>query len=132
MLSWNSRDLTVQSLRHLLDTDQGATLRVLVRDNASTDGTAETLARQVPEVELDVGDRNLGFAGGMNSLLARTTADWVLVLNSDAWPEPGAIGAMLRAGQRADEKLQADRKGERLVGLIAAERDELLGPSLPA
>jgi GT2 family glycosyltransferase len=98
MLTWNTRDLTVQSLRHLLDTDQGVTLRLLVRDNASTDGTAEALAREVPEAEVDVGQRNLGFAAGMNALLTRTTADWVLVLNSDAWPEPGAIAAMLRAG----------------------------------
>jgi GT2 family glycosyltransferase len=99
MLTWNTRELTVRSLRHLLDTDQGATLRVLVRDNASTDGTAAALAREVPEAEVDVGDRNLGFAGGMNALLERTTADWVLVLNSDAWPEPGAVGALLRAGR---------------------------------
>src|SRR5260221_5925535 len=39
---------------------------------------------------------------------------------------------MLWAGERADEKLEPDGKRERLVGLLAAERHELFGPSLSA
>jgi GT2 family glycosyltransferase len=91
VVTWNTRDLTVKALRHLLDTDQGCELRLLVRDNGSEDGTPEALAAEVPEAEVDAGRQNLGFAAGMNTLLARSTAPWFLALNSDAWPEPGAI-----------------------------------------
>jgi GT2 family glycosyltransferase len=91
VVTWNTAELTVQALRHLLDTDQGVDLRVLVRDNASSDGTAEAIARAVPEAEIDDGDVNLGFAGGMNTLIARSRAPWFLALNSDAWPRAGAI-----------------------------------------
>lgn len=103
VVTYNTRDLTVQALRRLLDSDQGADLRLLVHDNASSDGTAAGLADQVPEAEVEVGDRNLGFAGGVNRALARSTAPWALLLNSDAWPDEGAIGALVAAAERRPE-----------------------------
>ncbi len=90
----------MQALRRLLDSDQGATLRLLVRDNASSDGTVEALAASVPEADVDAGAENLGFAAGMNSLLARSTAPWFLALNSDAWPRPLAIQHLIATARR--------------------------------
>ena len=40
-------------------------------------------------------------------------------------------GAVLRTGERADEQLEADGERERLVRLLPAEGDELLGPCGP-
>jgi GT2 family glycosyltransferase len=71
-----------------------------VRDNASTDGTAEALAREVPEAEVDAGSRNLGFAAGVNTIIRRSDAPWFFALNSDAWPEPGALAALIDAAER--------------------------------
>jgi GT2 family glycosyltransferase len=99
VVTWNTADLTATALRRLLDTDQGCDFRLLVRDNASTDGTAERIAREIPEAELEAGDENLGFAAGMNRLIARSDAPWFFALNPDAWPEPGAIGRLVRAAQ---------------------------------
>ena len=95
VLTFNTRDLTVEALRRLLDSDQRARLRLLVRDNASSDGTAAAIAAKVPEAELEAGEENVGFAAGVNRLLTRSTAPWVLLLNSDAWPDEGAIGRMV-------------------------------------
>ena len=95
VVTWNSADLSVRALRHLLDTDQGADLRVLVHDNASSDGTVEAIRRHVPEADVVAGDENLGFARAVNLLLARSDAPWFLALNSDAWPEPGAVGTLV-------------------------------------
>lgn len=39
--------------------------------------------------------RNLGFAGGVNAGVAASTAPAVLLLNPDARPGPGALGALL-------------------------------------
>ena len=100
VVTWNTRDLTVDALRRLLDTDQGCSLRLLVHDNASSDGTPKALADLVPEAEVEVAAGNLGFAAGVNRLLARSSAEWFLALNSDAWPDPGAIGAMVAAAER--------------------------------
>jgi len=95
VVTWNSAELTATALRRLLDTDQGCDLRLLVRDNASSDGTAEILAERVPEAEIEAGRENLGFARGMNRLLSRAEAPWFFVLNPDAWPDAGAIATLV-------------------------------------
>lgn len=99
MLTWNTRDVTLDALRRLCTSAQGVPFRVLVRDNASTDGTADAIAEAHPDVVLDRGHRNLGFAAGMNALLAETTAPYVLLLNGDAWPEPDALLRLVEAAR---------------------------------
>src|SRR6266540_2305880 len=95
VVSWNTGELTAAALRRTLDFDQGCDLRLLVHDNGSTDGTVAILTRLVPEAEIEAGRTNLGFAAGANRLLARSDADWFFLLNSDAWPEPGAIATLV-------------------------------------
>jgi GT2 family glycosyltransferase len=99
VVTYETRDLTVAALTRLLDSTTDVAIRLLVHDNASTDGTAAAIAAGVPRAEVEAGDENLGFAGGMNRLIRRSTAPWFLALNSDAWPEPGAIATMVRAGE---------------------------------
>lgn len=110
VVTWNTRDLTVRALRRLIDLDSGCDLRVLVRDNGSTDGTAAAIAREFPQVEVDAGEANLGFAGGMNTLIDRSDAPWFLALNSDAWPEEDAIHRLVEtAGRRPSAAAVAPR-----------------------
>lgn len=97
VVTWNTADVTTAALRRMLDSDQGVDIRLLVRDNASSDGTVDVIARNVPEAEIDAGAENLGFSGGVNTLLRRSTAPWFFLLNSDAWPLEGAIGRLVRA-----------------------------------
>jgi len=97
IVTWNSRDVTVAAIRRLLDSDQGCDLRLLIRDNGSSDGTPEAIAEAFPDVVLDAGPDNLGFAAGMNRLIKRSDAPWFFPLNSDAWPEEGCLGALVRA-----------------------------------
>jgi GT2 family glycosyltransferase len=52
-----------------------------------------------PDVGVEEGD-NVGFARGVNALLARSSAPWFVTLNSDAWPEPGALAELVRAAER--------------------------------
>ena len=103
VVTWNTADLTAAALRRLLDSDQGCDLRLLVHDNGSTDGTVETLSRLVPEAEIDAHSDNLGFAAGVNRLLDRCHAEWLFLLNSDAWPEPSAIWRLVSTARRHPE-----------------------------
>jgi GT2 family glycosyltransferase len=100
IVTWNTRDVTLEALRHLLASDQGCDIRVLVHDNASSDGTAQAINEELPAVDVVVGDRNRGFAFGVNRLLERSTAEWFFALNSDAWPEDGCLATLVHEAQR--------------------------------
>jgi len=100
VVTWNTGEVTLDALTALAKAEASGTVRVLVRDNGSMDGTAEAIAAKFPDIELDAGTVNLGFAGGVNTILARSRAPWVLLLNSDAWPEPEAIGRMIACAER--------------------------------
>jgi GT2 family glycosyltransferase len=99
IVTWNTRETTLQAIKALLAAAPDG-VRVFVRDNASDDGTAEAIAAAYPDVEVEAGDRNLGFAGGMNTILRRSTAPWLLLLNSDAWPEAAAITRLIACAGR--------------------------------
>jgi GT2 family glycosyltransferase len=83
--------------------------RVLVIDNASTDGTAAMLA----EAEECAGgwiicqklDENVGNAGGMELALERMFGDGaqaVWILDDDSWPEPEALELLITADLPGD------------------------------
>ncbi|MCU1603280.1 MAG: putative glycosyltransferase [Frankiales bacterium] len=101
VVTHGTAELTADALRRLLDSEQGVDLRVLVHDNASSDDTVAVLAARVPEAEVVAAPVNAGFAAGVNALVARSSAPWLLVLNSDAWPAPGAVGELVAALQAA-------------------------------
>ena len=129
VVTWNTRDLTVEALRRLLDTDQGCALRLLVHDNASSDGTAAAVRQRVPEALVEESADNLGFAAGVNRLLARSDADWFLALNSDAWPAPGAVGALVAAAERHSRAAAVAPRLERPDGTL--EHSTHPFPSVP-
>jgi GT2 family glycosyltransferase len=68
---------------------------VLVVDNASTDGTAELLAKEFPEARVLVNPVNTGFAGGVDAALRATAAPLVALLNNDAVAEPHWLAALV-------------------------------------
>src|SRR5882757_9440026 len=103
IVTYNTASLTVMALRRTLDAAGTVDVRLLVRDNGSSDGTVDSIAAEVPEAEVDAGADNLGFAAGVNRLLERSTAPWVLLLNSDAWPVAGAIERLLEVAEAHPE-----------------------------
>jgi len=106
VVSYNTRD----ALRRCLGTLGEADVVVVV-DNDSTDGSPEMVAADFPAVTLIRNDRNVGFGAANNQALAALTTDLVLLLNSDAWAEPGAISRL--ADVFADSSVAA--AGGRLV-----------------
>jgi N-acetylglucosaminyl-diphospho-decaprenol L-rhamnosyltransferase len=118
VVTWNTAELTITALRRLLDTEQGCEIRLFVRDNASSDGTAAAIASSVPEAVLEAGEQNLGFAAGMNRLIARSDAPWFFMLNPDAWPEEGAIGRLVTAVRSSERTAAAAPKLVRPDGTL--------------
>jgi GT2 family glycosyltransferase len=69
-------------------------VEVIAVDNASADGTVESLRRDHPWVTLIASDRNLGFAAGNNLGIRRALAQgrpFVYLLNPDTEVRPGFL-----------------------------------------
>ena len=71
---------------------------------------------------------NLGFAGAVNLGLQATRAPLVLIMNSDVCPQPGALAALVRAGDRWPG---AAALAPRLVGTDGASQYSWQLRSLP-
>ena len=74
--------------------------RVLVVDNAGTDGSAEMVRGEYPDIDLLVLPDNQGTAGGFhegirNGLAAG--ADWCWTMDDDTLPYPDALAELLKA-----------------------------------
>ena len=63
-------------------------------DNGSTDATVAVVRERFPEVVV-VEQQNRGLAAGWNAGIARTSGTYVLLLNSDAWLDEGALDALV-------------------------------------
>ena len=74
-------------------------LETVVVDNGSTDGTQTFVRERFPEVAL-VEQGNVGLAAGWNHGLERIDCALVLILNADAWLEPGALAELFAAADR--------------------------------
>ena len=73
---------------------------VVLVDNGSTDGSAAWARQAHPAVRVVALPENLGFAGGTNAGLRAARGELLLLLNNDAFVEPGFIAALLEAMER--------------------------------
>lgn len=94
IVTWQSRDAVRRCLAALREGSNEA-LDVVVVDNASTDGTVAAVRAAFPEVRVIEAGANLGFGAACNRGAAATSAPWLLFLNPDAEPRPGAIGTLV-------------------------------------
>jgi GT2 family glycosyltransferase len=73
-------------------------LDVVIVDNASTDGSVDRASAAHPQARVIRADRNLGYAAGNNLALAELgKAEYVALLNNDAYVEPDWLGPLVDA-----------------------------------
>ena len=99
-LVYNRRDELRTSLRKMLfESSYEGAVDVIVVDNASTDGSADMVRSEFPDVRLIVRDTNVGVSG-WNDGLAVAQGDWVLMLDDDCYlPADGLGHAIAAAGE---------------------------------
>jgi GT2 family glycosyltransferase len=95
----NRKELTLRCLESLGHADlSGIDLHVIVVDDGSTDGTAEALAEQHPDVTVIKGDGNLWYTAGTNVGLKAALErqpDYILAINNDSEFDPLFLQHML-------------------------------------
>lgn len=95
IVSYNTRRLLRACLRSLR-ASEGLALEVIVVDNGSSDGSADRVRAEFPEVVLLAQSQNRWFCGGSNVGIDQASADYVLLLNPDTVAAPDALARMHR------------------------------------
>ncbi|HET8568498.1 MAG TPA: glycosyltransferase family 2 protein [Candidatus Limnocylindria bacterium] len=95
IVSYNTRDLVLASIASLERAVVRHTYEVIVSDNGSSDGTVQTIEAEHPDVLLLRNGANLGFSRAVNRALREARGDAVLLLNSDALPDPGSLDVLV-------------------------------------
>lgn len=95
VVNWNTRDLLAACLTSLLDHPPAGPFEIWVVDNASHDGSAAMVRERFPSVRLIENAANLGFAAANNQAIRASQGRYVLLFNSDALAQPGALAAMV-------------------------------------
>ena len=100
IVTYNSVRLIDKLLEHLARETRDIAAEVSVVDKASHDGTARQIRRFHPGVKLIESTENLGFAAGNNLAARHALGRYLLLLNPDALPQPGALAQALALLER--------------------------------
>src|SRR4051794_17826288 len=92
VLTHNSRDMVLDCLARLTDP---AIERVIVVDNASSDGTEAAIREAFPDVHVVRLDQHGGISRGYNEGAAAGGAEYILFLNDDILADDGSVSALL-------------------------------------
>lgn len=71
--------------------------KILVVDNASSDGSIEFMKKNYPDIELIALDQNYGFSKAVNVGILHSTTPYVLLLNNDTTVDPHFLEEMVTA-----------------------------------
>lgn len=102
IVNWNTRDLLRACLR-TVQASVGVTATTCVVDNASTDGSADMVRNEFPDVHLIANAANVGYPAANNAGLRALGFDWgrvagpryALLLNPDTELPPVALAEMV-------------------------------------
>ncbi len=105
IVNWNTCELTrrcIETVRQL----SVSPFELIVVDNGSSDSSPDMLKDLADErTRLVLLPENIGYAGGCNRGIERTTGDGICLLNSDAFVTSGWLKSMLNCMLRHDAGL---------------------------
>src|SRR4030095_1634543 len=93
IVSYNAKQKLMACLRSVLPSLPGDS-ELIVVDNASSEGNADAVATEFPEIHLIRSETNLGVAGGCNLGGRQARGLYLVFLNPDTLVEPGWLEAL--------------------------------------
>src|SRR5579859_3322224 len=91
ILSYNVKDITDECVKSVILSKEFAqkklnnSVKILVVDNGSTDGTVQMLRKKYKDVDLIELPKNLGPACGYNAGMKKAKNPYILLINSDVF-----------------------------------------------
>jgi GT2 family glycosyltransferase len=113
IVSFNTRDILRECLESVVRESAGLRVEILIVDNHSSDGSAEMVESEFPQVRLIRSEVNLGFGAANNVALEQARGTYFVLLNSDAFFEPDALKLAIK---HMDETPECGLGGGLLVG----------------
>ncbi|MEI6872022.1 MAG: glycosyltransferase family 2 protein [Verrucomicrobiota bacterium] len=101
IVNWNGKKDTLECLNSL-QRDLYSNKEIIIVDNASSDGSIESIERSGFNVKLVRSSRNLGFTGGNNLGLIEAQkygVRYAFLLNNDTTVEPRALSALVEVAE---------------------------------
>ena len=95
IVNWNTRHILFDCLKSVYEQSVDSSLEVIVIDNASSDGSAEMVKKDFPQITLIENSENLGFAAANNQGIEISKGRYVLLLNPDTLILDNAINKTL-------------------------------------
>ena len=96
IVSWNARAFLEECLASIARAKRPGVLEVIVVDNASSDGSAEMVETQFPEVRLQRNASNLGFAAANNIGIRMASGEHIFLINSDVTVAPDCLEKLVK------------------------------------
>ena len=98
VISFNTKDITIDCLKSVVNFTKDVNYELIVVDNASTDGSdkaIEEFSKKHKNTIFVKKKNNLGFGGGNNVGMERAKGRYILLLNSDTKLHEDSISAMV-------------------------------------
>ena len=96
IVSYNTREHLKNCVHSLHNPPPDVTHKIVIVDNGSVDGSADTVRARWPDVTVIDAKRNVGYASANNLGIRHTQEELILLLNSDTIVPPGALDALVR------------------------------------
>lgn len=112
IIDTNNCEQTLQCLHSIFANTHRVSLEIFVVDNACTDGSAEAIAAEFPQVKLIRNQVRKGFSTNNNLVLSQATGRYLMLLNDDTIVQNGAFDHMVAF---MDEHPEAGAVGANLL-----------------
>jgi len=113
IVSWNAREYLMQCLASLSQEACRYPMEIIVVDNASSDGSADSVATSYPSVRLIRNADNVGFAKANNMAVSVSTGRYLCFVNSDVKVLPHCISRLV---DFCEERPNVGMVGPRIIG----------------
>lgn len=94
IVSYRDKDNLAACLDSVIKTAGVPSIKIIVFDNNSKDGTVEMVRSTFPQVTLIESPANVGLTKGLNACIRSARADYILALDSDTIVTNGAIASL--------------------------------------